>query len=54
MTTLRDLTFEIRDSLAEALGTGRTEELRVAGAAQPVAALVDRTRRALLGRPDAG
>jgi predicted ATPase/DNA-binding winged helix-turn-helix (wHTH) protein len=50
MTTLRDLAFEARDAVEVRLGAQRTQELRAAGAALPVASLVDRTRDALLGR----
>jgi predicted ATPase/DNA-binding winged helix-turn-helix (wHTH) protein len=51
MTTLRDLAFETRDALGARLGAARCDDLRTAGAALPVATLVDRTRQALLGRP---
>jgi predicted ATPase/DNA-binding winged helix-turn-helix (wHTH) protein len=49
LTTLRDLAFETRDSLAEELGAERMEELRAEGASLPVGSLVDRARHALLG-----
>ena len=52
--TLRDLAFETRDALVSQLGADRIEEHRAAGAGLPVAALVDRTRNALLGRPVGG
>ncbi len=51
MTTLRDLAFETRDSLTTDLGVERAEAQRAIGASLPVAAIVDRTRSALLGRP---
>jgi predicted ATPase/DNA-binding winged helix-turn-helix (wHTH) protein len=51
IVTLRDLAFETKDSLTSQLGTDRTELCRARGAARPVANLVDRTRRALLGKP---
>lgn len=50
MTTLRELAFEARDAVEVSLGAQRTQELRAAGAALPVASIVDRTREALLGR----
>ncbi len=50
MTTLRDLTFETRDSLAGQLGADRLEQQRTTGASMSVVAIVDRTRNALLGR----
>jgi predicted ATPase/DNA-binding winged helix-turn-helix (wHTH) protein len=50
MTTLRDLAFETRDSLADRLGEELTEQHRALGASLPVATIVDRTRSALLGR----
>ncbi len=51
MTTLREVAFETRDSLSEKLGTAHSEELRVRGAARPLAEIVDRARNALLARP---
>ena len=51
MTTLRDLAFETRDSISVQLGPDRAGEQRAIGASLPVAAIVDRTRSALLGRP---
>ena len=53
MTTVRDLVFRTRDSLAGRLGEDRTDELRAVGASLPVATVVDRTRNALLGRSPA-
>lgn len=53
MTTLRDLAFATRDSLAERLGEELTEYHRTFGASLPVATIVDRTRSALLGRSTA-
>ena len=50
MTTLRDLAFETRDSLAGQLGADRMEQQRTTGASMSVVAIVDRTRNALLGR----
>jgi len=49
MTTLRDLAFDTRDSLSDRLGQERMDEQRALGATMPVAAIVDRTRSALLG-----
>jgi len=49
-TILRNVAFEVRDSLSSRLGTARAEELRAAGAARPVVSVVHRTRNALLGR----
>ena len=54
MTTLRDLAFETRASVATHLGQARAEELWAAGASLPVATVVDRTRNALLGRSVGG
>lgn len=51
VNSLRNLAFEIRDSIADQLGAERTFEQRALGASLPVATLVDRTRNALLGRP---
>jgi predicted ATPase/DNA-binding winged helix-turn-helix (wHTH) protein len=50
MTTLRDLAFETRDSLAERLGPDRIDEYRELGATVAVVTIVDQTRNALLGR----
>ena len=50
MTTLRDLAFAARDAVEERLGSAHTEQLRATGASLPVAAIVDRTCNALLGR----
>jgi hypothetical protein len=50
MRALRELAFETRDLVCAQLGEERTEEHRAIGASLPVAALVDRTRNALLGR----
>ncbi|CAN5466505.1 hypothetical protein BH23ACT3_BH23ACT3_09640 [soil metagenome] len=52
MTALRDLVFEARDSLTTRLGVAQTEERRSAGAALPVATVVERTKSALLGQSD--
>jgi len=48
--TLRHVALATRDELAAALGPDHVEELRRRGAARPVADVVDRTRRALMGR----
>ncbi len=50
MTTLRAIAFETRDSLPEKLGSARSDDLLAAGAARPLAEIVERTRNALLAR----
>jgi hypothetical protein len=49
--TLRSVAFEIRDAIADGLGADRAEELSKLGATRDVVEVVDRTRRALVGRP---
>lgn len=51
MVTLRDLVLDTRDSLQSQLGADQVEACRGAGALLPVAITVERTRRALRGRP---
>ena len=51
MPTVRDLAVQTRASLDERLGEHRAAELRAEGALLPDAALVHRTRSALLGLP---
>lgn len=51
MTSLRELALATRDSLPARLGADRTAECRAVGASLPIAELVDRAKRALLGRP---
>jgi hypothetical protein len=52
--TLRQVVFEVRQAIADGLGPDRMDELLHVGAARPVVETVDRTRKALLGRPISG
>jgi predicted ATPase/DNA-binding winged helix-turn-helix (wHTH) protein len=52
--TLRQVVFEVRQAIVDGLGEDRTEERLRVGATRPVVETVDRTRRALLGRPVSG
>jgi len=54
MATLRDLALEARAALVDQLGADRSAELLLAGARQPMADLINRTRQVLLGRPTDG
>jgi predicted ATPase/DNA-binding winged helix-turn-helix (wHTH) protein len=49
--TLRSVAFATRDAIADGLGTARAGELQRLGATRPVVDIVDRARRALVGRP---
>jgi predicted ATPase/DNA-binding winged helix-turn-helix (wHTH) protein len=48
MSSLRDLSFVIRDDLASKLGADQLQERREVGASRPLVATVDRVRMALL------
>jgi predicted ATPase/DNA-binding winged helix-turn-helix (wHTH) protein len=50
MASLRELSFAIRDDLADKLGADRLEEQRAMGASRPLVETVDRVRVALLGQ----
>jgi predicted ATPase/DNA-binding winged helix-turn-helix (wHTH) protein len=50
MSSLRELSFQIRDSLGTQLGSDHLEEQRSIGASRPLVETVDRVRVALLGQ----